>query len=717
MIHTAITIISCLALVVLLIPLTRWGILIGIPLLFVTAFFAIRSKSQNTTVLRSKRAILTAALLLTPSAALFFMQWLPSYMVGQLAQMLRLPSAVPVAAATGLLWAGAVFVTAGFLRRTGTILTPGDSSGFIMADLTICLILAVLSVVFGQTMIAVPVLYMGVGKFLLGTAAVFVLFLIIYTLTGQINTVALLGMGTILLVSTVNVYVLRFRDRLFEPVDLFTTGTVINVVGNYNFLPVPLPVLHAWRVWALFCYGLSALPATCRKRSISGKKRWILAACCLAGMLSVCSCVKDLRIYHWNMEGAYLNGYVLDFISKFKELKPEKPEAYDSVRIAQRSEPLTHSPDPVLDDDVPHIIVIMDEAFSDLNVHGEIRTNKDVTPFFSALKADTISGYALASVHGGNTANSEYEFLTGNTMAWLPENAVPYQQYIRSPAYSMVSYLKSSYDYRCIAMHPYFSSGWNRPAVYEHFGFDETFFDVDFPRKHYIRDFISDREMFETIVDVYEQNKEQPLFLFGITMQNHGDYQYHGANFKQDISLVGYDGDYSEVEQYLSLIHETDRALEYLISYFENADDKVVIVFFGDHQPSLETPFFEAISGSPSAFPQTHQRRYAVPFCIWANYDIDEQYMECTSLNYLSSYVYEAAGIPLPPYNQLLREIETAIPAINAHGFYSRATQNFESFDMASEEERTWLLLYEQLQYNSLFDAKNRNEKLFPVLH
>ena len=287
MIHTAITILSCLALLVLLLPMTRWGILIGVPLLLVTAFLVIRSKPQNKTAQISKRAVLSAALLLTPSALVFFIQWLPSYRVSQIAQLLHLPPAVPVAAATVFLWACAASFTAGFFQRIRQMPRLCGIRGSVAADLAICLLLAGLSVVFGQTMIAVPVLYMGLGKFLWGTAAVFVLLLILYTLTGRVNTAALLGMGLILLISTVNVYVLRFRDRLFEPVDLFTAGTVMNVMGNYEWFPVPLPVLNAWRVWALVCYGLSAVPAACRKRDLSVIKRGILVACCLAGLLSV----------------------------------------------------------------------------------------------------------------------------------------------------------------------------------------------------------------------------------------------------------------------------------------------------------------------------------------------------------------------------------------------------------------------------------------------
>ena len=145
-------------------------------------------------------------------------------------------------------------------------------------------------------------------------------------------------------------------------------------------------------------------------------------------------------------------------------------------------------------------------------------------------------------------------------------------------------------------------------------------------------------------------------------------------------------------------------------------DDDVIIVFFGDHQPKINEAFYETVSGTTADTLDEKQKRYEVPFFIWANYDIEEKYVHRTSLNYLSSYVYDAAGITLPPYNQFLREMEETIPAINANGFYSISDGCYLPFDKANEDELLWLNLYEVLEYNNIFDDTHRNEILFPVL-
>lgn len=87
----------------------------------------------------------------------------------------------------------------------------------------------------------------------------------------------------------------------------------------------------------------------------------------------------------------------------------------------------------------------MDEAFSDLSVLGDFDTNTDYMPFVHSLEKgneNTITGYLNTSVCGGNTADTEFEFLTGNTMAFLPVGSIPYQQYIKSKTPSLASYLK-----------------------------------------------------------------------------------------------------------------------------------------------------------------------------------------------------------------------------------------------------------------------------------
>lgn len=92
----------------------------------------------------------------------------------------------------------------------------------------------------------------------------------------------------------------------------------------------------------------------------------------------------------------------------------------------------------------PNIVVIMNEAFSDLSVWGDFATSEEVMPFFKSLQQEAVGGELYVSVKGGNTANTEFEFLTGDTMGFLPKGSIPYQQYINDETPSLASYLRHS---------------------------------------------------------------------------------------------------------------------------------------------------------------------------------------------------------------------------------------------------------------------------------
>ena len=192
----------------------------------------------------------------------------------------------------------------------------------------------------------------------------------------------------------------------------------------------------------------------------------------------------------------------------------------------------------------PNIIVIMNEAFSDPAVLGEFETNVDYMPFIRGLTENTVKGGLMVSVKGGNTANSEYEFLTGNSMAFLPSGSVPYQQYIRGEMPTVASQLKNL-GYETFAMHPYRANGWNRKKVYEYFGFDTSYFKESFTDAPILREYTTDLATYQKIVDIYtSKTPGQPMFVFDVTMQNHSSYSKEYENFKPDVEVTG-----------LSLIH------------------------------------------------------------------------------------------------------------------------------------------------------------------
>ena len=543
----------------------------------------------------------------------------------------------------------------------------------------------------------------------------------LYLLIGRMTTALRIELALALAFGLTNHYVMAFRSTPFVPWDLLSVRTAASVAQNYDFTPTPRMIV----VTVLFVLLMVAVRVLRKVPRIKLPIR--LGSAVLCG-LALCLFVNTLQqetfqnkhyLYPFLFTPAYMtkvNGMAVTFAMDLAYVAVDKPEGYSAEEAQKTLEQYGNTDNVFADDeentndsknrgedannkDLPNIIVIMDEAFSDLSVVGDLDTNEDYMPFMHKMQqgADhTITGYAQVSVCGGNTANSEFEFLTGNTMSFLPSGSIPYQQYITKDTPSLASYL-ASLGYETYAQHPYYASGWNREKVYPLLGFEHLNFIDDYANKTYVRKYVSDDADMQHIIDTYENKEDgKPAFIFNVTMQNHGGYTDAFSNLSEDVHATNYN---SEVlDRYLSLIRLTDQSLEKLVDYFSNVDEKTVIVFFGDHQPSdtVAAQVQDSMLLPGESVPDEQLRkRYQVPYLVWANYDIDGATQQNTSLNYLSAEVLKAAGVPTDAYQNFLLDLQKSYPVMSAAGRTD-----------ASDADENMLSTYKKLQYYNLFETK-----------
>lgn len=570
----------------------------------------------------------------------------------------------------------------------------------------ICVALATCLV--GHTVVNLPNLFsLHFGRLLLNILCVFIMYGVIFLITANWKASVLAASFALVILCTANGFICQFRGRELGPMDIFSVGTAMSVVDQYN-LSVTARMTYGWTMWALFAlaqFVLPQFPVFTKKRM-----RFITLGAMGVFIFTLIFASVNIPIRTWYTQGTQYNGYFLNFFIGIRDSFVKKPKNYNPETVEAFAQKY---PDEVEEEKQkhPNIIVIMDESYADFRIlGGGLNTNQPVTPFLDSLTENTIKGYALSSVYGGNTANSEFEFLTGHSMGFLPSGSVPYQQYIKGDTYTF-AWLMNSYGYKTMSTHPYWSSGWCRKQIYPYFGFQESTFIDDYPNENFIRSYISDQEMFEYIMNRFEEKEHgKPLFLFGITMQNHGGYDFAGENYTQNIELEGYSREYPLAEQYLSVIHETDKAVEYLLRELEDYPEDTVVLFFGDHFPKVEAEFYEELYGGSFDTLSEQMLQYTIPFFIWANYDIQEENVDLTSINYLPRRLLDVAGLELSPYYQFLAKMENVVPAMNGFGYYSVSKNEFISYDDAADEEKAMLNEYEILQYNNLFDSENRNE-------
>ena len=290
----------------------------------------------------------------------------------------------------------------------------------------------------------------------------------------------------------------------------------------------------------------------------------------------------------------------------------------------------------------------------------------------AGILANAIAGAAVlacivSNVTGGGTTNTEFEFLTGCSMANFGPGVYPYTVYDFSRAEGLPRQF-SALGYATTAMHPQIGTNWNRVNAYSDLGFDRFLTIDDFEGSDTLRGHVTDWATYDKVLDVLASGSE-PQFIFDVTMQNHSGYDT-GLLGEEDTTHLSIDGaDDPLVDEYVSLIRHSDEDLEYFIERLRELDRPVVLVFFGDHQPYLTQGYNDL--WYPGEDAAEHARRvHQTDYVVWANYDIAgcDQVSEVddVSASFLASEVAQLIGAPLTSFQKAHIELWRALPEISA---------------------------------------------------
>ncbi len=562
---------------------------------------------------------------------------------------------------------------------------------------------------------------------------VYLFFWMLSFLLGSFKAGYTIGTILLMIIGIADFFVLQFRGSPIVPWDFLSVRTAASVAGNYTYE-------LDWR-FLVSTFGFLLVICLTAKLTCRVKKwpvRLLAGAFMLAGLIIGGVNLQKKEVKDWlGMDQTLFtpnvryrnNGFLAAFIGNLHLINVEKPEGYSVEKVEEIAEETAADTDSSRADtasfelsSAPNIIVIMNEAFSDLAVLGQFEVTEDYMPNFRKLMETYNGGYLMTSVKGGNTANTEYEFLSGDTMAFLPEGSVVFQQFIHDEVPALPSQL-ASLGYSTIGIHPYLATGWNRSTVYPLLGFQTFLSQADFHNADTLRDFISDQAAFEKIIEVFE-NKEtdEKQFIFEVTMQNHSGYSKDYPDLTEEVQLSEVARETVQTraaEKYLTLIKKSDEALGSLIDYFETVEEPTIIVMFGDHEPTdYITDVIAQLTGyDADASLEEQQKQYLVPYMIWNNFDMEMEEVELTSPNFLAADILEAAGIPLTTYQNFLLQLQQILPVVSGKA-YVDADGNYYAYDDAdasSDAYEELLNRYNILTYNHLTDTGGRVSELFTL--
>lgn len=534
------------------------------------------------------------------------------------------------------------------------------------------------------------------------------LFLFVFFIAGRTSISMAICVSAIAIIGVGNYFVVMFRSNPIVPWDIYSFETAMSVADNYVFSVDWALAEHI----AMFILMLIVGVRTNIRLSKKILRPILTVAMCIPAYFYISYLWQDNLERNTGLNDTLFNakymhskdGFFVSFILDIHFLQIEEPKNYsDEYALSLLNEQEVEKVE--TPEELPDIIAIMDETFSDPAVLGEFETNKDYMPFVHSILrgevANTISGYTDVSVLGGNTANSEFEFLTGNSMAFFPNGSVPYLQYIRDGISTIVPQLEE-YGYTTYGTHPYRAKGWNREFIYDLMGFDYRYFQGSFPFEDKLRNYVSDEADFKSILE-WRNNTEGPFFMFNVTMQNHSNYGGDFDNFDpQIVAKFKNTSSNKYLNKYLSLMYETDQDVASLLSELSQSDRKTIVVFWGDHQPNdyVVRPIYKeyGLDFDNQTYEQQQQRQ-KTPFFIWANYDIQEQTNVEISLNYLNILLFETAGLQLDEYQTFRKNLwQGQIPMMNAVG-YRNDDGDLVEYDDAPEEIQNLLNEYQNIQY------------------
>ena len=442
-------------------------------------------------------------------------------------------------------------------------------------------------------------------------------------------------------VSLTNYIKFALRGENFLPHDFI-------MAGNMNELVSYVSVSFPWWAWALMLFALFATVILSVFAKDAPFKFYIRIP--VSVILSVAVVLfftngpeagkifNKIGMYYEstdNQDTNYrANGFVGAFSINIAAFSIQKPEGYSTAKLEAALSKYQESP-PSNDYRNPDIIVVLSESFWDPRLLPDSEITPDPFENFDRLSQseNALSGRLIIPTIGGGTIRTEFEILTGLSVDALPSGVVPYN-IIKKDVPSYVSYYKNL-GYDAIAIHPYIAKFYNRNRCLPRIGFDEYYAEslgeIEEIEPIYKGGYISD----ETFVEYLEyflnesEKSENPLFLFGITMENHQKYswKYDWSNFTVKAKNPHLnESDHHNFENYTQGVQNADQSLGQICEFVDKRERPTVLVFFGDHLPMicsnytayLDTGFVEDTWTRAS-----RDKLYSTPYIIYSNFELN----------------------------------------------------------------------------------------------
>lgn len=545
---------------------------------------------------------------------------------------------------------------------------------------------------------------------LLFTLALYALFFAVF---GRLSTGIIAGSGVLLAVGLVSYFVMLFRGTPFVlPGDLYAIGTAASVAGSYSFRFDALFLLAVFQFVCLYLIaGRGDLVLRGRGR-LWGRLGSAAVALVLIFTFTAKPVLAGLGVTpnrYAQTESMAQNGVLLYTLTEMAHARVVKPAGYSEEALDALQSVYPGDSAAAAGAVKPNIVLILSESWSDVHRQAGLETNIPVTPFLDEFRQrpDVVSGELLVPVFGGATVSTEFETLTGNTVAFSLSSSMYFQHIGKAESSPSIATTLNDLGYTSTAVHPFLETGWGRDLAYPKMGFSDfiTIEDIE-DEAEYLRYYANDDTSFGIIEEVLERD-EAPSFVYCITMQNHGSYNYEG--YEGAVEITNQAAELPLTSQYLSILHESDGAFERFIDEIDALEQPTVVLMYGDHLPMLGDEYNQYDTPFPA------DERHRTPYLMYANYEgaftgyAESMEGKLMTTNYVTPSLLASVGLPQTGYYDFLLELKETYPTFAL----TWDTLGDEGFGGSVREGDPLVEEYQILQYNNIFDGEERRGALF----
>ena len=426
--------------------------------------------------------------------------------------------------------------------------------------------------------------------FLYNAFMIFVTFSVVYLFKRRAFTRIIISILWFVL-GIVNGVMLSRRVTPFNAQDLKTVAEGLSLFTNYfsvlelvglglGAVLVVLFLIYLWKTVGQF------------KRKVNYLLSAAVVAASFGGYAVLTDYVIENRIvstYFANIAFAYQDyGLPYCFAASIFNTGISEPNGYTEEMVAEITNDSKIVKSTADTDLMPNVLFVQLESFFDTSEFKSLNTTIDPLPNLRKMAEEYSSGYCQVPSIGAGTANTEFEVITGMNLRYFGPGEYPYKTYLKERTAESAATAFKSFGYGAHAIHNHSGNFYSRAKVFNNIGFDtfvcKEFMNFDTTPNGWAKDEV----LLEHINDCLDSTEQQD-FVFTITVQGHGSYPE--KKVLKDPHLYAWGTESAKKNNqwtyYANQVYEMDTFAKNLVDMMEKRGEPAVVVFYGDHLPTL----------------------------------------------------------------------------------------------------------------------------------